>query len=168
MSDDRSPFDGRPYYCKTCGAGFGEFVACEDPDCELEPESAAVSRSLTRSQSDLFAPAARSSDPDTAKQSDARHTKLGKRAERARQVLDLIHRHPDLTSGELSNHFWHENKALGIRVAAETPHKRIPDLKRLGLVEAGGERKCADSGYPATVWHVTESGIDELTSDLPF
>ena len=28
--------NGQPYYCKTCGAGGGERMACEEPDCELE------------------------------------------------------------------------------------------------------------------------------------
>lgn len=32
----RGPYDGKPYYCAKCGAGFGEFMACEEPDCELE------------------------------------------------------------------------------------------------------------------------------------
>lgn len=37
----RTPYDGRPYYCKLCGLGFGEFMACELPNCELEaPEEA--------------------------------------------------------------------------------------------------------------------------------
>ncbi len=33
---DRTPRDGQPYYCETCGLGFGEFMACERPDCRLE------------------------------------------------------------------------------------------------------------------------------------
>jgi hypothetical protein len=36
MSEDRSPYDGKPFYCKACGAGFGEYIACEMPDCLLE------------------------------------------------------------------------------------------------------------------------------------
>lgn len=44
---DRSPSDGRPYYCIRCNLGFGEYIACELPDCELEsPESAEVRRQL--------------------------------------------------------------------------------------------------------------------------
>lgn len=33
---DRHPFDGKPYYCETCGLGFGEVMACEDVACVLE------------------------------------------------------------------------------------------------------------------------------------
>lgn len=29
---------GKPYYCKICGLGMGEYMACEEPDCELESE----------------------------------------------------------------------------------------------------------------------------------
>lgn len=27
---------GRPFYCRLCGAGYGEYIACEMPDCSLE------------------------------------------------------------------------------------------------------------------------------------
>lgn len=30
------PFDGSPYYCVTCGLGYGEYLACEDGVCQLE------------------------------------------------------------------------------------------------------------------------------------
>jgi hypothetical protein len=35
---------GRPFYCKLCGAGFGEYMACEEPDCELETVADAQER----------------------------------------------------------------------------------------------------------------------------
>jgi hypothetical protein len=28
---------GRPYYCAVCGLGGGEYMACEEVDCRLEP-----------------------------------------------------------------------------------------------------------------------------------
>lgn len=40
----RSPTDGYPYYCKLCGFGFGEYMACELPDCELESHEDAEKR----------------------------------------------------------------------------------------------------------------------------
>ncbi len=43
-SFDRTPNGGRPYYCIKCGAGFGEFIACEMPDCQLETEATAQQR----------------------------------------------------------------------------------------------------------------------------
>jgi hypothetical protein len=41
---DRTPYNGRPYYCKTCGMGFAEYMACEEPNCELESEAEAITR----------------------------------------------------------------------------------------------------------------------------
>lgn len=35
---------GEPYYCVLCGAGGGEFMACEMPDCKLESKAAAQKR----------------------------------------------------------------------------------------------------------------------------
>lgn len=44
MNEDRSPFDGRPYYCIDCGCGYGEFLACELPNCRLENPTRAQKR----------------------------------------------------------------------------------------------------------------------------
>jgi len=41
----RTTTDGLPYYCKTCGAGWNEYGACEEVDCELEPKEVALVRS---------------------------------------------------------------------------------------------------------------------------
>ena len=41
---NRSPFDGHPFYCKICGVGFAEYVACTEGDCELESERTALTR----------------------------------------------------------------------------------------------------------------------------
>lgn len=43
---DRTPTDGRPYYCHECGSGFGEYLACDLPDCRLESEADALKRQL--------------------------------------------------------------------------------------------------------------------------
>ena len=40
----RTPTDGKPYYCTHCGAGFGEYMACEEMDCRLETILAAHDR----------------------------------------------------------------------------------------------------------------------------
>lgn len=44
MNDEPTPTNGRPFYCQTCGAGFGEFIACEEPDCQLETVQQAENR----------------------------------------------------------------------------------------------------------------------------
>ncbi len=43
---NRTPRDGQPYYCAKCGAGFGEYIACEQPNCELETQASAELRRL--------------------------------------------------------------------------------------------------------------------------
>lgn len=40
----RSPTDGKPFYCVTCGAGRGEYGGCEMPDCQIESAEAAQAR----------------------------------------------------------------------------------------------------------------------------
>lgn len=43
---DRNQYDGKPYYCDTCGLGFGEYLACGDAGCRLEPSARAASRQI--------------------------------------------------------------------------------------------------------------------------
>ena len=119
----------------------------------------------------LWPNASRNTDPETSHKAERTHT-LGKRAERARQVLRLVDRFPNRTSGELSAE-WYElsqNKydfeyTEGIRICAETPHKRLPDLEQMGLVERGATRKCSDSGMECVTWHATAAGIVEANKD---
>lgn len=40
----RDSKDGKPFYCAVCGMGWGEYGACEEPDCELETQEAASKR----------------------------------------------------------------------------------------------------------------------------
>ena len=44
MMTDPHPFDGRPYYCRICGLGYGEFLACENDACALEDEQTSAKR----------------------------------------------------------------------------------------------------------------------------
>jgi hypothetical protein len=44
----RTPYDGEPYYCKACGLGLGEFMACEEAECELESRETAQERQQKR------------------------------------------------------------------------------------------------------------------------
>jgi hypothetical protein len=48
MSDDDypTPTNGKPFYCTKCDMGFGEYMACELPDCKLESEEEAQARSV--------------------------------------------------------------------------------------------------------------------------
>ena len=47
---ERTPTDGKPYYCEVCGMGFGEYMACEMPDCKLESEEQAQRRAKNWNQ----------------------------------------------------------------------------------------------------------------------
>lgn len=44
MLQGRTPTDGKPFYCKSCGCGFAEYIACNDIVCELETEEEAKER----------------------------------------------------------------------------------------------------------------------------
>lgn len=44
MEEDRSPYNGKPYYCVVCGYGFWEYMSCELPDCRLESFEDAMER----------------------------------------------------------------------------------------------------------------------------
>ena len=52
---------------------------------------------------------------------------------------------------------------LPVRVAAESPHKRLPELEVLGHIERAPSRKCTDSGYIASTW--CASDLDWLNLD---
>ena len=41
---ERTPYDGKPYYCRMCDLGLGEFLACEDTVCRLEGHTTALAR----------------------------------------------------------------------------------------------------------------------------
>lgn len=43
---ERTPYDGKPYYCEVCGLGLSEFMACEEPDCKLEDSATAQLRAI--------------------------------------------------------------------------------------------------------------------------
>lgn len=44
MGTKRTPRDGKPFYCIKCRLGYGEYLACELPDCKLESEASAEAR----------------------------------------------------------------------------------------------------------------------------
>jgi hypothetical protein len=46
---NRDPYDGLPYYCITCGRGFGEFCSGDSQEeCRLETKPTAEARKLRR------------------------------------------------------------------------------------------------------------------------
>jgi len=45
---ERTPHDGMPYYCDACGAGWAEFIACEQLSCRLETIDTALARAALK------------------------------------------------------------------------------------------------------------------------
>jgi hypothetical protein len=50
MMEKRTPYDGKPYYCALCELGLGEYMACEEGDCELETVAEAQMRAIAHCQ----------------------------------------------------------------------------------------------------------------------
>lgn len=100
-------------------------------------------------------PMAKKSDPDTSHLAASQH--LAALSKRRAQVLNLVTAFPGRTSGELSAIAYSDKSwgMYGIRTAAETPHKRLPELEKLGLVLRGRTRMCKDSNYAAATWWPT-------------
>jgi len=96
-------------------------------------------------------PMARRTDPGTSHLAAKIHT-IDKLSERRKQVYYLVLGHPGSTSGELSRFMHKEYPDLPIRTAVETPHKRLPELEKLGLIERSAVKKCSDSGYQSLTW----------------
>lgn len=44
IEGERPWLSGEPYYCALCGAGGGEMMGCEEPDCKLESKEEALAR----------------------------------------------------------------------------------------------------------------------------
>lgn len=105
---------------------------------------------MTEQQNDLFA-MSRNTDPETSHQAALEHA-LTTLSERRRQVFDLVNDFPGQTAGELARIMLRRFGHLPITVCAETPHKRLPELERLGLVRRGDARECGDSGYDRMTW----------------
>lgn len=101
----------------------------------------------------LVLPMARRDDPETSH--NAADRQAGKLSERRAEVLQLVRERPGRTSGELARLLFARNQTLGIRQCAETPHKRLPELVKLGYVRRGEPRECTDSGYRAATWWPT-------------
>lgn len=40
----RDSRDGKPFYCKTCGLGWQEVMACEETNCQIESDEDALKR----------------------------------------------------------------------------------------------------------------------------
>jgi hypothetical protein len=89
---------------------------------------------------------ARNTDPVTSKIA-AEQFPMGKRQ---LQVLIAARQRPFSTAAELGSFFQAETG-----LSSETPHKRLPELERKGLVRRHRARRCRVTGRLAIVWEPT-------------
>jgi DNA-binding transcriptional ArsR family regulator len=104
----------------------------------------------------LTAPAARNTDPVTSHQAAREITADGSRDRQAAAILAAVRDHPDETAAELAGR-------LGMERAQTS--KRLPELRRVGLVEnprdAGGElltRACRVTRKTVMLWRSVKGG----------
>lgn len=95
----------------------------------------------------------RANDPKTSAIAAEKQIRTGKRNLRQKLVLFYLNRRPGSTHGELAAALYASNSHLGIICCAETPHKRLPEMEKAGLVYWMGERKCKETGNIARVWY---------------
>ena len=75
-------------------------------------------------QFDIFSnPASRSTDPHTSHKAEEEFTILGKRAERCRQVLQLVAQYPGSTTGELARYMHRDYPHIPIASAVALAQK---------------------------------------------
>ena len=100
----------------------------------------------------------RKSDPSTSRVAMEKMIREGKLGERLAQVHRVVALNPGKTSGELSRLMHMLYPSLAISVAVESPHKRLPELERQGLVRRGEMRECQDTGNTRLTWYPTDLG----------
>lgn len=100
-------------------------------------------------QPDLFAPAARNTDPETSHAAASEHPDI--RDNDRRLVLITHAAHPNgLTDFELAALLRRQQTSLG---------KRRGELRDMGLIEQTELRRPAPSGSSAIVWRITATGM---------
>jgi hypothetical protein len=92
-------------------------------------------------------PAARNSDPNSSHLAAAEVTITGRRYDHQQIVTDAVHKHPGLTSAELTKYTGLERHEVA---------RRLPDAAVAGTVIRGAERRCTSSGRMAVTWFPVE------------
>jgi CRP-like cAMP-binding protein len=88
--------------------------------------------------------------PETSEDARDTHERSGSAMSARRAVLNLVGDHPGLTAVEL----WHHDR--GSRTGGLTRHevsRRLPELRKAGLVINGPARKCSVAGSRQMTWH---------------
>ena len=99
----------------------------------------------------LFAPLARTSDPQTSHDAADKLVKSGKRKSQVDLVVEAVARHPGLTYMELADL---DDNTLN----AQQFSKRIPDARGEGLIESVKDKECTVTGMWAATWRIVKNG----------
>ena len=92
---------------------------------------------------------ARVSDPMTSHLAAAEHELSGKAATHRELCLKAVRKYPGLTSFEIDN-------ALGVN---EVAHRRLPELRKMGLIKNGLARKCRIKNTMCMTWWPYETNL---------
>ncbi len=102
-------------------------------------------------------PISKRRDPVTSKIGEFRQDQ-GKRQKRMSQVLMLVGQFPDQTGGEYGELMRAAHPQLPMKVALDTPAKRISDLLSKNLVDISGMRNSRDTGQPQRTYRLSPAG----------
>ncbi len=107
-----------------------------------------IQRGLSsRGVSDPLFDRARVDDPDTSKQAAAFVTDTGLATAQQAVVWELVRGNNGMTARELAT--------VGLQLAHEVLHKRLPEVARKGMIRKGRVRKCNVTGRNAATWWMT-------------
>jgi hypothetical protein len=126
----------RPADRERIGRGLGPSPSTEQRPGDF-PEGAA------RMSDTDYGPLFSRADPDTSRQAAEQLVSSGQHQRQCEAVLAALRVYPDSTSAELAR-----SRNFDRHMVA----KRLPDLRRAGLVENGEARTCAATGRKALVW----------------
>ncbi len=101
------------------------------------------------------APLARATDPESSHLAARNIVASGTAAAHRERILAAIKANADCTCGELA-------ELTGLHRSAVS--KRLPELRRAGLIETRGSRVCTAQGTTQGVWRVVErEPVEETT-----
>jgi predicted transcriptional regulator len=87
--------------------------------------------------------ASRRSDPNTSKEAATNIEASGKAGTQRRKIYEFVKHHPGLTSAEI---------AWELDLDRYIPSRRLPELKRSGLVATGTVRMCTRQKTKCMTW----------------
>jgi hypothetical protein len=97
-------------------------------------------------QTELFGPgyaAARHTDFITSHEAAHEVEASGRAKEQRRACLDAVIRNPGMTAAEI---------AVAVGLERHAPSRRLPELRRIGLVYNGDQRVCREMGSKSITW----------------